>query len=101
MASKASGSLSGIASSEEDLDSYSGLYSTRGEVLKPADLEDLRRIFSYARESGRRVTLRAGGHSFDSQSLGDDLVVSMIRFDSIEVLADEEQMRVGPGATWG
>ena len=101
MASEASGSLSGIASSEEELDCYSGLYSTRGEVLKPADLEELRRIFAYARESGRRVTLRAGGHSFDGQSLGDDLVVSMMRFDSIEVLADEKRMRVGPGATWG
>ena len=47
------------------------------------------------------MTFRAGGHSFDGQSLGDDLVVSMVRFDPIEVLANEKRMRVGPGATWG
>jgi len=95
------GPLSGIASSEEELDCYSELYSTRAQVLEPADLDELRRIFAYARESGHRVTLRAGGHSFDAQALGDDLVVSMMRFDAIEVLADETRMRVGPGATWG
>ncbi|MGH2992424.1 MAG: FAD-binding oxidoreductase [Solirubrobacterales bacterium] len=88
-------------SSEEELGCYSGLYSTRARVLKPADLEELRRIFAYARDAGRRVTLRAGGHSFDAQALGDDLVVSMMRFDTIEVLANEKQVRVGPGATWG
>jgi decaprenylphospho-beta-D-ribofuranose 2-oxidase len=93
--------LSGIASSEEELDCYSGLYSSRAEVLEPADLEELRRIFAGARESGRRVTLRAGGHSFDGQALGDDLVVSMMRFDAIDVLADEKKIRVGPGARWG
>ena len=47
------------------------------------------------------MTFRAGGHSFDGQALGDDLVVSMKRFDSIEVLAKEKRMRVGSGATWG
>ncbi len=101
MASAASDPLSGIVSSEKELDCYSGLYSTRARVLEPADLEQLRRIFAHARESGRRVTLRAGGHSFDAQALGDDLVVSMMRFDAIEVFADEKRMRVGPGATWG
>jgi decaprenylphospho-beta-D-ribofuranose 2-oxidase len=101
VASAASASLTGIASSEEELDCYSGLYSSRATVLKPANLEELRRIFAYAREGGHRVTFRAGGHSFDAQSLGDDLVVSLIRFDEIEVFANERRMRVGPGATWG
>ena len=101
MASATSDPLSGIVSREKELDCYSGLYSTRARVLEPADLEELRRIFAYAREAGRRVTLRAGGHSFDAQALGDDLVVSMMRFDAIEVFADEKRMRVGAGATWG
>src|SRR4029453_8087867 len=46
-------------------------------------------------------TFRAGGHSFDGQALGDDLVVSLVRLDQIEVFANEQRMRVGPGATWG
>jgi decaprenylphospho-beta-D-ribofuranose 2-oxidase len=93
-------SLSDIPSTEEELGCYSGLYSTRARVLVPSDLEELRRIFAYAREAGRCVTLRAGAHSFDGQALGDDLVVSMIRLDSIEVLPND-RVRVGPGATWG
>jgi decaprenylphospho-beta-D-ribofuranose 2-oxidase len=92
--------LSDIASSEQELDCYSGLYSARARVLAPVDPEGLRRIFAFARESGRRVTIRAGAHSFDGQALGDDLVVSMMHFDGIEVL-DNERVRVGPGATWG
>jgi decaprenylphospho-beta-D-ribofuranose 2-oxidase len=101
VAASASAALSGIDRAEEELGCYSGIYSSRAEVLRPTDVEELRRIFAYAREAGRRVTLRAGGHSFDAQALGDDIVVSMMRFDSIEVVPDERQMRVGAGATWG
>lgn len=101
MESASTGALTGICGGEEELDCYSGLYSTRARVLEPADLEELRRIFAFARDSGRRVTLRGGGHSFDGQALGDDLVISMMRFDSIEVLASEERVCVGSGARWG
>lgn len=92
--------LSEIPSTEEELGCYSGLYSTRARVLAPTDLEQLRHIFAHAREAGRRVTLRGGAHSFDGQSLGDDIVVSMLHLDAIEVLPGEK-VRVGPGATWG
>ncbi len=64
-------------------------------------MDELRGIFACARDTGRRVTLRSGGHSFDRQALGDDLVVSMSRFDSIEPSPEEGVVRVGPGATWG
>jgi decaprenylphospho-beta-D-ribofuranose 2-oxidase len=93
-------SLSDIPGTEEELGCYSRLYSTRAQVFEPENVDQLRRIFAYAREAGRRVTLRAGAHSFDAQALGGDLVVSMMRFDSIEVL-DNERVRVGPGAKWG
>jgi decaprenylphospho-beta-D-ribofuranose 2-oxidase len=89
-----------IPGTEEELGCYSGLYAARAQVLAPADVDELRRIFAYAREAGRSVTLRAGAHSFDGQSLGDDLVVSMLGFDAIEALPGE-RIRVGPGATWG
>ncbi|HEY7255049.1 MAG TPA: FAD-binding oxidoreductase [Solirubrobacterales bacterium] len=85
---------------KEKLGCYSGLYSAEAEVRTPTDVDELRAIFAEARDAGRRVTLRAGAHSFDGQSLGDDLVVSMLGMDSIEVL-DDQRMRVGPGATWG
>src|SRR5918992_1420713 len=84
-----------------ELGCYSELYSARARVFVPADIEELRRIFAYAREGGRRVTIRGGGHSFDAQALGDDIVVWMMRFDSIEVFADERKVRVGAGAPRG
>lgn len=98
--------LSDILGGEEELDCYSGLYSTKARVFTPADLDELRRIFKCARETGRRVTIRSGGHSFDSQALGDDIVVSMSRFDSIDLLPDRGRdgfryVRLGPGVTWG
>jgi decaprenylphospho-beta-D-ribofuranose 2-oxidase len=89
-----------LPSTERELDCYSGRYSTRAQVYEPADLEELERIFAHARQAKRRVTLRAGAHSFDGQALGDDLVVSMSRLNSIELLPDGK-LRVGPGATWG
>jgi decaprenylphospho-beta-D-ribofuranose 2-oxidase len=84
----------------EKLGCYSGLYSSEAEVRTPTDVDELRAIFAEARDAGRRVTFRAAGHSFDGQSLGGDLVVSMLGMDSIEVL-DDGRMKVGPGATWG
>ena len=85
---------------KEKLSCYSGLYASQAEVRTPTDVDELRAIFAEAREAGRRVTFRAGGHSFDGQSLGEDLVVSMLGMNSIEVL-DDGLVRVGPRATWG
>ena len=79
---------------------YTGLYEAQAFVVRPKDVEELREVFRVARASGRRVTMRGGGHSFDAQPIGDDLVVSTERLNSIELL-DDDRVRVGPGATWG
>jgi decaprenylphospho-beta-D-ribofuranose 2-oxidase len=92
--------LPGIPGTDEEVGCYSRLYRSRANVRTPSNIEDLRRIFAHARENNRRVTLRAGAHSFDGQAIGDDLVVSMKAFDSIEVLPDN-RVRVGAGAKWG
>jgi decaprenylphospho-beta-D-ribofuranose 2-oxidase len=78
---------------------YTGLYEGRAWILEPENVEQLRQIFAYARESRRRVTIRGAGHSFDGQPIGEDLVVSMERLNSIELLEDD-RVRVGPGARW-
>ena len=93
--------LPGIAGGEEKLGCYSRLYTSSAQVLEPASVDELRQIFDLARKEKRRVTFRAGGHSFDAQALGDDLVVSMLRFNEIEVLADERKVRVGAGRQLG
>ena len=90
--------------SDEELGCYSQMYSTRAEVLRPADVEELALIFAEARDRGRRLTLRAGGNSFDAQSLGSDMVVSLERLDAIGEVIDvdaDECITVGAGATWG
>ena len=79
---------------------YTGLYEAHASVVRPKDVEEVREVFRFARASGRKVTMRGGGHSFDAQPIGDDLVVSTERLNSIELL-DDDRVRVGPGATWG
>jgi decaprenylphospho-beta-D-ribofuranose 2-oxidase len=93
--------LTGIKCRSEELKSYSGLHTATACLCFPADLDELCRIFAYAREKKCRVTLRGGAHAFDSQSLGNQLVVSMTRFDKITVLKDQKQVCVEAGATWG
>ncbi len=93
--------LADIPSTTTGLSCYSGLYSASGLVFEPESEEHVKRIFAYAHKAGRRITCRAGGHGFDGQALGDDLVVSMVRMDSIEVFPDQRRVRVGAGACWG
>jgi len=91
---------SGLQVTQELVGCYTGLYEAQAFVVRPKDVEELREVFRVARASRRRVTMRGGGHSFDAQPIGDDLVVSTERLNSIELL-DGDRVRVGPGATWG
>lgn len=86
---------------EEELGCYSGLYSSRAEVVTPNSVEDLMRHLAGARAAGRRVTFRAGGHSFDGQALGGDMVISMLGLNRIQVFPERQEMEVEAGATWG
>jgi decaprenylphospho-beta-D-ribofuranose 2-oxidase len=95
-----SNALPGIECREGKVGCYTHLYEERAWILAPDSVEQLRQIFDYARESDRRVTMRGGGHSFDAQPIGDDLVVSTEKLNSIELL-DGDRVRVGPGAKWG
>jgi decaprenylphospho-beta-D-ribofuranose 2-oxidase len=106
MSSTGGSALTGIECRTEQLESYSGLHTATACVCFPTDLDELRRIFAYAKakfaeDNAFSVTLRSGAHAFDSQSLGDQLVVSMTRFDKITVLKNKKQVCVEPGATWG
>jgi decaprenylphospho-beta-D-ribofuranose 2-oxidase len=101
--------LRDIPHEHASLSSFTQLEECTSLVYVPRDKDDLARIFAWATCAGARVTFRAGGHSFDDQSLGDDLdpdppphvVVSMTSFASIDVDPKNRRMTVGPGATWG
>lgn len=85
----------------ETMTSYSGLSSMRGEVHRARTLAEITGVLATARRLGRRVSLRGGGLSFDTQSMGSDLVLSLRRFDAIHVDPDARTVTAGAGATWG
>ena len=92
--------LAKVESRRERLSSYSYLHHASGRVLVPKDADELAEIFAFARRDGREVTIRGGGHAFDSQSLGRDLVVSMEKFQKVDVDSDAKLVTVEAGARW-
>jgi FAD/FMN-containing dehydrogenase len=93
--------LRGIARGVERISGYSGLDPVRVTVYRPTEPAQVAALLGYAQAVGRRVTLRGGGHCFDAQAVGEDLVVSMAGLDEIRVEPERELVHVGPGATWG
>jgi decaprenylphospho-beta-D-ribofuranose 2-oxidase len=95
--------LPDIRSEVEKLNSYSGLNPLHWRVYYPMGLDQLRQIFTHAKEKGQKVTLRAGGHSFDSQPLEKNILVSLggEGFNWIGEVEAGNTLRVGAGATWG
>jgi decaprenylphospho-beta-D-ribofuranose 2-oxidase len=103
--------LDDIPHEERDLVSFTELQRCRRLTYVPRSEDDLQRIFRWASHEGARVTFRAAGHSFDDQSLPDDVdsgpdapphvCVVMTCFDSIAIDEKHRRMTVGPGATWG
>ena len=63
-------------------------------MFLPKDEAELKRVFRYAKDFGRRVTLRAAGHSFDAQAMGDDLVVSLEGWNTVRPNPDGTGSRV-------
>jgi decaprenylphospho-beta-D-ribofuranose 2-oxidase len=85
----------------QTLASYGGR-QVRAQVARPADEEELQNVLAYARKSNKRVTFRAGGQAFDTQSLNDQLVVQLDRFrlDQPTVDLQRSTVTVRCGNTW-
>ena len=81
-------------------DSYSGFFKTKGEIFYPVNAERLQHIFSLAKLNNRKVSFRGEGYSFDAQGLNNDLLISLKRFNKIEVEPAAKQVTVGAGAQW-
>ena len=91
-----------VPSKVETLGCYSGLYEVEQvRVFYPRNPEQVCLIFDHAREHGLKVTFRGGGHSFDAQALGEQVVISMSCLKRIVPLPAQRRVRVEPGATWG
>jgi FAD/FMN-containing dehydrogenase len=68
-----------VVEHRELLKSFGRGHEAWADVWQPEDVPALVRVLKRAHHEGRRVTFRAGGHSFHDQSLNDDVVVSIAR----------------------
>jgi decaprenylphospho-beta-D-ribofuranose 2-oxidase len=84
------------------LSSYSGA-KTRALVCTATTKSELLGVLAFARESGKKVTFRAGGMAFDTQSLNEQLIISLSGGDFAKISVDREhrEVTVGATATWG
>src|SRR5690606_21365683 len=70
-------------------------------VLRPRDVDDVRRAVRAAAADGRPVAVRGGGHSFARLGTVDDgLVIDLAALDGVR-LVGSDRVVVGGGATWG
>src|ERR1700722_5814834 len=84
------------------LSSFGGLQRSRATMVSPKSVEELRQTLVNAARAGRRVTLRGGGHSFDSQALSDDVAISAAKLAAIGAIdVAKGLITTDGGATWG
>ena len=57
-------------------------------VVRPKDLDDVRRLLRYARERGRRITFRTAGTSLSGQAVTDDVLVELAPYWSASRILD-------------
>ncbi len=71
-------------------------------VVMARGVEDLSKLFGYARRSGTPLTFRSGGTSLNGQGQSEGILVDVRRhFTGVEVEAEGARARVGPGTTLG
>lgn len=76
---------------------------TPAYVLRPANVEDVRKAVRYAADSGLPLAVRGGGHAFPGFGTNDGGVVIDLGLLAGVELVDKERhvVRIGGGATWG
>ena len=81
--------------------SYSRLRGVRPrELIAGRDRHRIATTLARAARDGRRVTVRAGGRSFDDQALDGDVVLEVSAYDRV-LAFDGYDIVVAAGATWG
>ena len=81
------------------LSSYGG-FKQRALVCTPACRDELEAVLLFAQRNGKRLTFRAGGQAFDTQSLNHEIVVSLEKFKSVALSKTRDTVTAGCGATW-
>lgn len=68
-------------------------------VASVADVDDVRRVLTWAHDQGIAIIPRSGGHSYGGFSTGDGLVVDLRRLDSCRADPSTGLVTVGGGAS--
>jgi decaprenylphospho-beta-D-ribofuranose 2-oxidase len=92
-----------VVPSRREVVSYSRLQKARPlEHHLAEDADEITRVLRRANGEGRRVTVRAGGRSFDGQAINEDIVLDVSRLDRIaRVDAERREVRTEASARWG
>jgi D-lactate dehydrogenase len=71
-------------------------------VVRPRDVDEVRRLLAFARAHRRRLTFRAAGTSLSGQAITDDVLVELAPFwNRFEVLDGGRRIRSQPGVVGG
>jgi D-lactate dehydrogenase len=71
-------------------------------VVRPADLDEMRRLFAYCKANGRHLTLRTAGTSLSGQAVTDDVLVELAPcWRSYRVLDGGLRVWTQPGVVGG
>lgn len=99
-----------VKTSTECVRSFGRCAAGTSVVYWPTTKDEVRDVFAAAKTSGRRVAVRAGGHSFDGQAVhdrddGKQIILSAEAFDLETIEFDPggktNTVRLGAGVPWG
>jgi FAD/FMN-containing dehydrogenase len=95
--------LPGDAGWEEGRTLFNAMVDRRpAAIARVADVADVAACIRWARDTGRELAVRSGGHSVAGASLNDGgLVIDVRGLDSISVDPEARTARAGAGLTWG
>ena len=95
--------LPGDAGWEEGRMLFNAMVDRRpAAIARVADVADVAACIRWARDTGRELAVRSGGHSVAGASLNDGgLVIDVRGLDSISVDPEARTARAGAGLTWG
>ena len=92
----------------EEFRSFGRFNAGKSTICRPTDIADVKEVFKKAKDSGQRVTIRGGGHSFDAQALhdgdfGNQIILSTENFEPERIEFDPKQpdrVMLGCGVRW-
>lgn len=81
--------------------SYGNTFQSTADVCFPESISELKEAILTCKKQGRKITVAGSFNSFDRQNSGNDVVISLKKFDRITYHKNNHTLTVGAGAKWG